>query len=56
VWWCILVIPALEKLKQKDYVFEVSLDYMARLSKKKKDKENSLNNFSYSQKFLFFAP
>lgn len=34
--WQIPVVPALEKLKQKDLGFQASLDYTARLSLKKK--------------------
>jgi hypothetical protein len=31
MWWFMPVIPALGRLRQKDWKFEVSMDYIARL-------------------------
>jgi hypothetical protein len=35
-WWCIPVIPALRRLRQEDCKFEVSLNYIDTISRKKK--------------------
>jgi hypothetical protein len=29
VWWCTPIIPALERLRQKDHEFKASLGYIA---------------------------
>jgi hypothetical protein len=29
VWWCTPIIPALERLRQKDHKFKASLGYIA---------------------------
>lgn len=36
-WWYMTITPALEKLKQEDMKFEVSMRYIDSVSKKKKD-------------------
>jgi hypothetical protein len=39
VWWHILVILALRKLRQEDGEFKASLDYIVRTVSKKKEEE-----------------
>jgi hypothetical protein len=34
VWWCLSIIPALERLRREDQEFQASLDYTARQNKK----------------------
>jgi hypothetical protein len=45
VWWHILVIPTIKKLRLEDCAFETSLGYIARpcLKKKKKTEKVTFN-------------
>jgi hypothetical protein len=38
-WWCIHIIPALQKLRQEDPRFKASLGYILRTVSKKKSLE-----------------
>jgi uncharacterized radical SAM superfamily protein len=44
VWWCILVIPELRRLKEKDLEFTAHLGYIAR-HYLKKVKIKNVNNY-----------
>jgi hypothetical protein len=43
-WWYIPVIPALRRLRQEDYEYEASLNYIAKFClKKKKERKHKLS-------------
>jgi hypothetical protein len=43
-WWCTPVIPVLERLKQEDGKFKISLGYIVRLCYQKRRKEKEKRN------------
>jgi fumarate reductase subunit C len=53
VWWCILVILALGKLREEDRKFEASLDYKARPCLRKKRNEKKKKKKKKSMKIVY---